>query len=68
MRSGFAGGRAPRVTPEGCPSAESTGPYVPETPSGSCDLRVFADDTADQIAPANSRKTYRRWDWFQISV
>ena len=55
-RSGCARGRAPRVTPKGCPSAESTGLCVPETPSGSCDLRVFADDTADQIAPAGSER------------
>jgi hypothetical protein len=29
---------------------------VPETPSVSCDLRVFVDDTADQIAPAGSER------------
>ena len=34
MRSGFAGGPAPRVTPEGCPSAESTGLCVPQTRPG----------------------------------
>jgi len=27
---------------------------VPETPSVSCDLRVFVDDTADQIASPDS--------------
>jgi hypothetical protein len=29
---------------------------VPETPSVSCDLRVFVDDTADQIAPVGSER------------
>jgi hypothetical protein len=52
---------------------EATHLCVPETPSVSCDLRVFVDDTADQITSAGfervevSDSVGRRLEWRGLS-